>query len=280
MNNQDLRTALRGIMAATPTPRSMNAFTVLEAARRAKRRRRATLAGLASAAAVAVLATAAIAIPSLNRTSGGPIQIGTAPTSTSTPNTETSWPDGQTDRTARQGPQADKAVRLMESLTASVPAGLTSPPDLKPAAGVEWSGGLRMHQAQFADRIDGKDIWEYLVTIPVGGNGKWGKLLAQVVSLGNQLPADDPCALSRQLWGMSGNCVPVSVGDKQVGVVTGTGDRTQLDMWAGYRHPDGTVVFVGQAKTYFMTGLPGLAEEPFTSQQLAALAVDPKFRLG
>lgn len=285
MTEQEFRNALRGVMTATPAPPSMNSTVVLDAAQRAHRRRRAALAGTASAAAVVLIAAGAIAVTSLTRDDnspnlggvGGPAG-GSGAVTTDAPDTKTSWPDGQTDRTASQGPRADKGVELMDLLTASVPAGLQSPTDLKPAPGAELHGDLRTHQAQFADEVAGKQIWEYMVSIPVGANGKWGRLLAEVHTAGNLVPGDG-CALTAKFWGMGGECQLVTVGDKQVGVaIRPTGDD-RFDQWAGYRHPDGTVVFIAQARMYQMAGLPELAGVPLTPQQLAELAADPKFHL-
>lgn len=287
MNEHDLKTALRGVMTTTPAPPSMSASAVLDVAKQAERRRRATLLGASSAAAVVLIAAGAIIVGSLNRPgtvgTGGPGVQPTGqpdvPTGTlATPDTKTSWPDGQTDRTATQGPRADKGVRLLDMLTESVPADLRAPLDLKAAAGSQRHGDLRSHQAQFADEVAGKQIWEYMVSIPVGANGKWGHLLAEVHTAGNQVRGEG-CDLTTKLWGMGGECELVTVGGKQVGVaIRPTGDN-RFDQWAAYRHPDGTVVFIAQAKTYDMTGLTPLTTLPFTPEQLATLAMDPKFHL-
>jgi hypothetical protein len=288
MTEQELRHAMHSAMTATQPPPPMNFAEVLDTAKRAHRRRRTTLAGAASAAAVVLIAVGAIVVASVTGGGTGPSPIeaggpGVVPTErpgngSGAPDTKTSWPDGQTDRTASQGPRYDKGVQLLDLLTTSVPAGLQSPTELKPVDGKQFHGDLRNHQAQFADEVSGKQVWEYMVSIPVGANGKWGKLLAEVHTAGNKVEGDG-CALTATFWGMGGDCQLITVGDKQVGVaVRPTGDD-RFDQWASYRHPDGTVVYVAQAKTYFMSGLPGLAELPLTPEQLAALVVDPKFRL-
>jgi hypothetical protein len=280
MNEQELRHAMRGAMSATQAPPPMNPTPVLDAARRAHRNRRATLAGAASSVAVVLVAVAAMLVPSVR--GGGSAVPGGRQTGhpTSPPGSETSWPNGQTDRTASQGPRFDVGVQLMNLLLASLPAGFSSPPDLQPAPGVEWYGGLRMHQAQFADRVGGREVWEYLAVLPVGGNGKWGRVAVEVHTPGNE-DQDDGCALTARFWGLGGNCQLVSVGDRQIGVSQATaGDRADFDQWAGYRYPDGTVVFVAQATTYAMSGLPEITALPYTPQQLAALAMDPRFHLG
>ncbi|WP_433790483.1 hypothetical protein [Actinoplanes sp. CA-252034] len=71
----------------------------------------------------------------------------------------------------------------------------------------------------------------------------------------------------------------MTVGDSQVGVVH-EGDGTA---WAGYRHSDGTVVYVMQSKSPSYAdpatnGLAPLAALPLTDAELAALATDASFR--
>src|ERR1041384_4783922 len=117
-----------------------------------------------------------------------------------------------------------------------------------------------------------------MVSVPVGAEGKWGHLLAEVHTAGNQVPGEG-CDLTAQLWGMGGECSLVTVGDKQIGVTMKPTKDDRFDQWAAYRYPDGTVVFIAQARTYAYTGLPALANLPFTPQQLAELATDPKFHL-
>ena len=286
MNEEELKHALRGVITTAPAPPPMNGTVVLDAARRARRRRRATLAGAASAATVVLIVAGAIIVPALNRggdgfTSFGAGGSGVEPTSNTVADpsdTKTSWPDGQTDRTARQGPRADQATQLLALVDASVPAAWRAPADLKPAPGVDWSGGLRMQQAQYADQVGDKQIWEYMAAIPIGANGKWGQFVVEVTTPGNRSEGDG-CALTTQFWNMGGDCQLVPVGDKQIGVVVRPTGDDRFDQWASYRHPDGTVVFVAQAKSYFMTGLPAATELPFTPQQLAGLAADPKFHV-
>lgn len=285
MNEDELKHALRGVITATPAPPSMNGTAVLDAARRARRRRRATLAGAASAATVVLIVAGAMALPALSRNGStlfGAGGSGVEPTSNTVanpPDTKTSWPDGQTDRTARQGPRADKALQLLAHVDVTVPPAWRAPADLKPAPGVDWSGGLRMHQAQYVDQLGDKQIWEYMVSIPIGANGKWGHFVVQVTTPGNRYEGDG-CELTTKFWGMGGECQLVPADGEQIGVVMRPTGDDRLDQWAGYRHPDGTVVFVAQARSYFGTGLPGTTELPFTLQQLAALAADPKFHLG
>jgi hypothetical protein len=281
MNERDLRDALHNAMIAAPAPPPMNSGAVLEAARRATRRRRVGVAGAASAAAaVALIAVGAILLSGTPRTIAPALAGGGDVTTTTEPpdNTKPSWPDGQTDRTATTGPRFDKGVQLLDLLTASIPESLRAPTDLKPAAGASYVTELRSHQSQYADTVAGKQIWEYMVSIPIGANGKWGKLLAEVHTAGNQIPGEG-CALTTQLWGMGGQCSLITVGGKDLGIATGPANNVQFDQWTSYRHPDGTIVYIAQAKTYNFSGLHSLTTLPLTPQQLAELAMDPKFHL-
>ncbi|MGQ0839393.1 hypothetical protein [Actinokineospora sp.] len=288
MNEQDLRHALRGAMSTAEPPPSMNGSEMLDTAQRALRRRRAAWAGAGTAAAVAVITAGAVVLPGLT---GGSPQVGVAaggitttrpvqttppPPSTDPSSTKTSWPDGQTDRTASQGPRHAKGLELLDLLTASAPEGFETPTDLKPA-NPEFAGELRGHQAQFADEVGGKQIWEYQAAMPLGFADKWGKLMVEVHIAGNK-DEGESCALIKSFWGVGGECQLFDVDGKQVGVITKP-DDDRFDQWAAYRHPDGTTVAVAQSKAYWMTDLPGLAEQPLTVAQLARLAAESKFAL-
>ncbi|SDC92347.1 hypothetical protein [Actinokineospora iranica] len=292
MDEQNFRHALRGAMNDTPTPPPMHADDVLDAAKRAERKRKALWAGGGSAAAVTLIAAAAVVLTAngvgsdtVNPAAGPSIQpTSTAQVTSSAPaptsvqvtqeppkDTEPVFPDGQTDRTATSGPQADKSAALLDVLAAAIPAGMTAPVDLKPVTD-ELHGPLRNHQSQVSDN-EGK-VWEYQAMLPVGVNGKWGKLLIEVHPGGSPL---EDCELTKSFWGMGGKCGPVVVNGTTVGVVTQPARESGLDQWTAYKHPDGTVVFLAQAASYAYTGLPGLDALPLTVDQLAALATDPKF---
>jgi hypothetical protein len=64
------------------------------------------------------------------------------------------------------------------------------------------------------------------------------------------------------------------VAGQQVGVATKPGK-----MLVAYRHPDGTRVVLSQDVRTTDFGYPPLAELPFTGDQLAELAADPRFLL-
>ncbi|WP_018684760.1 hypothetical protein [Actinokineospora enzanensis] len=276
----------------------------------AKPRRQAVLAGAGVAVAVAAIAAGAVFLPGLGNAAGSANQdsgnqdsgiqaaaprhgrstaasttgTSTGPTSTSTgspsstgssSSTASSGGPGeetQDGKTQTAGPHAQLGEHLLNQLLSSVPAGLTSPADLMPKDG-QLTGPLRYHQAS-------KDLpganWRYLAQIPVGKDGHWGRLLAEVHHNGTDMTG---CELARSLWGLGGECTTIAVDGKQVGVVTKPGNDDRLDQWAAYRYPDGTVVFIAQAKEYAYSGHPAIAQEPFTAEQLARQAVDPKFRL-
>ncbi len=136
----------------------------------------------------------------------------------------------------------------------------------------------RFHEAQFADRVNGVEVWDYLARAAVTRGGGTGQVVAEVHGAGNEMTGD-PCTLTLRFWGMTGECTVVTVGSLKVGVVTQvTGSDRRLDQWAGYRHPDGTVVFIAQSRR-FDENAPALAALPFPVPQLAALAVDERFHL-
>jgi hypothetical protein len=295
MNENDLRTALRTTMTATPEPPPMDAADAVTAGRRAVRRR-ATLAGAGAATAVVAVA-ALIAGPGQQWFAGGagtgPAwdvagQPSAAPSPTGAANratpsalpdagqkTEPSWPTEapgkpQQDATARSGPRYEQGKRLFERLLAVVPDGYTTP------TGTAGDGiPLQDHQAAIEDKS-----WGYLASVAVARDGRTGRLLAEVHTAGNGLPAG-PCDLAREFWGMGGTCEVTTTGGKKVGVVVKPGDDNRLDQWAAYRHPDGIVVYVAQSRmaTNGEPGLAELTELPLSVDGLADLAVDPRFHL-
>lgn len=305
MNEHELRNALRGVMVASSPPPPMDTAAVVEAARRAHRRRRAVLAGTATALAVVVITVTAVVAPGWSALRGGqlepagpPVSETPRPTGTAEPFptsgtlTETALPTGpdgkpQQDRTARAGPRHEQGARLLEALTAAMPAGYTVPPE-QPPPDPGWAGPLQFHQAQGGDGGTGTEIWEYLAHTPVAKDGGVGLLFAQVHTPGHALPVE-LCAAAKTLWAGYGpdgpidlgwQCQVVDVDSRQVGVISShRGDMLRFDQWAVHRHPDGTVVFVAQAQELRGTGLPPLAGQPVTLEQLARLAIDPRFSL-
>ncbi|WP_436492686.1 hypothetical protein [Actinokineospora sp. HUAS TT18] len=250
MNEHDLRDALGATMAATAAPPSMNGSVVLDAARRAERKRKATFAGLGAAGAVAVITAGAVLLPGLGGTDSDTIAIG-APsrtTTTSPSKTETSWPNGQPDRTATAGPRYDKAVELLDLLKDALPNGFPT--------------GDTRHQAQFDQYIGHREAWEYDAYIA----GATASVMVTVLTPGNSRP-EDPCAGEPMLV-----CEPLIVDSEKVWIVSRVADGNQFDATKGafYRHTDGTVVEVVQS---------GTGQLPLTQQELARLAMSPRFHL-
>lgn len=285
MNENELRHALRTTMATATQPPPMSELSVLDAARLAERRRRARWAGVGSAAAaVAVVGLAVVVVAA---TSGAgetdPGALRTPPTSTTTTSeqptdTETSWPNGQTDRTANNGPEFDQGVALLEELDASVPAGYESPDDLL-GTGDLAGAPMKDHQAQYDDTVGGVEVWEYMAdAIVTKGNG-YGRLLAEVTTPGNEATGEG-CGLSPGLWGLEGGCSEVAIDGKRVGVFYSQNpELDQFDQWAGYRHNDGTVVWIAQAGFRAFTDFKPLPGPPLSDHRLAELAADPRFHL-
>jgi hypothetical protein len=224
-----------------------------------------------------------VAAPVVSAPSAVPLTtMPTVPPSDTQNGEKPKWPNGQTDRTATNGPRADKSVTVLNDLDASLPTGFKTGEFT--ATDPNFWGPTRFTQSQFRDYYNGSsEIWEYMATSPVvrtDGSTNAGRIYAQITTKGNDFPTD-PCGLTSRSWGIEGTCAVVDVAGKPVGVLTSNraGDDPRFDELAAYRHDDGTVVFIAQAKEYYGTGHPGLDAEPLTTQQLAALATNPKFRL-
>ncbi len=293
MNEEDLNEALHDVMVRSSAPPSMDPAHALEQARRARKRRRATWAGLAVVPVVVGVAAGPALVANLTgdrsvgqMVAGGPGTPSTWPSASTPPPVSTlapttapktrktgdPWPEGQVDRTASVGPRADRAVTLMNELTSALPAGFTSP-DLKYPSG----DPMRWPQSQYASNDGEPDYWEYSASIPVQKDKRVGKLLAMSTTP-NGKPATDPCTLAKGFWGGTGTCAVVDVAGKKVGVLTAkTG--SDYDQWAAYRYPDGTVVYVAQAKKNDRTDKPSLTQPIYTPHQLAELATSPNFKI-
>lgn len=294
MNEDEFRSALHGVMTLTAQPEAMDGDRVLVAAQRVRRRRRNVMAGAGAMTAVAAVATTAVLLP--GGSSGPRVQPGGPQGSTTTTTvppsdqqTKPEWPDGQTDRTAHKGVRFEQGSALLNVLTEVRPDGYGAPTDLTMTfydGPGELTIPLRDHQASFDDYVGDLEVWEYFANVPVTKDGGTGKLHALVHTSGWPAPTD-PCALAQSSWEPDGECRVVAVDGKQVGVVTKTRDtdESQLDQWAAYRHADGTVVLVGQAKEYDTRGatasepLRPLDGLPFTEEDLAELATSEQFEL-
>jgi len=287
VNEIELRAAMRA--ATSVAPPEMSSAEALSTGRRAARRR-TILTSAAAAAAVAGVMVAAVQVGvPFGRGDGGRVQAGAAPTPSvnappqSTPSndhTKPVWPtegngQPQQDATARSGPRYQKGKALLDAVLAAVPGGW-SKPDGHTADG----SPLRYHQAQISTTT-GVGPWEYEAYAAVGKGGKTGRLLAEVHTKGNDLPAE-PCALARSFWGMQGHCEVRTVDGKKVGVVVQPTGDDRFDQWAAYRYPDGTVVFVAQSRNASTVGATpsSLGQLPFSATQLAALTLNNSFHLG
>lgn len=288
MNENELRHALRTTMATAAPPPPMSELPVLDAARLAERRRRARWAGVGSAAAAVLVVALAVVVVAATSGAGGsdtgalrppPPSSTTSTTGSEQPtDTETSWPNGQTDRTAQKGPEYDQGVTLLAELDASVPPGFEAPDDLK-GNGDLAGAPMKDHQAQYLDMVEGVEVWQYMADAAVTKGGKVGRLLAEVETPGNGATGAG-CGLAPGLWGMDGGCSEVLIDGKRVGVFySNDPEFDQFEQWAGYRHDDGTVVWIAQAGFRAFTNYPSLDALPLTDHRLAELAADPRFHL-
>jgi hypothetical protein len=287
MKEAELREALRAAIAASSPPPPMSTNTALVAARRARFRRRTAWTCIGSAAAVAVIAVASAVLAGAGSNAGSFSPAGPRPATipppsagTSTADTAESWPTGpdgtpQEDRTARTGARFDQGVRLLNEVVAAVPTGYTAPDT--PASSAPDQMPLRDSQAQFEERVNGSEVWSYMSSAAVAQGERIGRLLVEVHTAGNRLTGE-PCALTQQFWGMTGQCQVVTIGPVQVGVVVRPYGDDRFDQWAAYRHPDGVVVFVAQSLNVDGSR-PALTKLPFSPDQLAALALSDRFHL-
>jgi hypothetical protein len=283
VNEQDFRDALRQTMTAEAPPPPMSDAPVLDAAHRDRGRRRAMVAGVGSAFAVAAIAVGVVVIgpsgdegvqvggPAVQTTdqANQPPQTGT--TSPETKGTETSWPDGQTDRTATSGPQYERGVTLGTALAAVIPAGYESPDDLQGSGGYP----LKSQQVQYLDTINGLKVWSYDAWAPLTKGNGVGELSVKVLTPGVG-GSGQACDIAKSMGVPDGKCTEVTVDGKKVGVFENTVDDGQ-EQKAAYRLDDGKLVVVTQSTNYSNAGLPALDGLPMTGEQLAALAVDSRF---
>jgi hypothetical protein len=279
MKEEELNEALHDVMVRSSPPPSMDPARALEQARRTRKRRTVAWTGVGVATLVVGVGAGPVLVTNYlgNQSADSAVASGTTqPVSSVAPTTTRKsgdpWPEGQTDRTATAGPRADRSVTLMKDLSAAVPLGFSTP-DLKYPDG----RAMRWPQSQYASSEGEQDYWEYMAVIPVQKDDGVGRLLAQSTTP-NGKPATDPCKLAQRFWGGAGSCAIVDVDGKKVGVVTTKG-RGDYDQWAAYRHDDGTVVFLAQAKKSDDPGRAPLTQPVFTTQQLAELVTSEKFKI-
>ncbi|MEV0680583.1 hypothetical protein AB0I60_29110 [Actinosynnema sp. NPDC050436] len=299
MNEDELKSALHDAMVASSPPPPMSPDAALEAGRNARRRRKAAWGGAVAGLAVVAITVGAVLVPQVTGGAGaGPVlqaggsgvtptglpatTTGTSAPSGTSGSTETPWPDGQTDRTATSGPRAVKSVTLLNELGSSLPP--TYQAVDKEAVAEQWAGPMRYAQSQFDSYVDGdRQVWEYLATTPVVQDGApgVGRLWIQVETRGNRLSTiATPCDAKEATWAIRGACQVVDVGGKQVGLlVRDPAEESEMDELVIYRHPDGTLVSIGQSAEFRRSGHPALDGQVFTREQLAALAVADRFHL-
>ncbi|MFK4088275.1 hypothetical protein ACI2LF_29450 [Kribbella sp. NPDC020789] len=289
MNEDDLTEGLRDVMERSTPPPAMDSGQALERGRTVRRRRRIAWSGLAVVPVVAAVAVGPTLVSSLSggAPGGGLVAAGPAaaaskptaqpkPVSSAPPVASTTrksgdpWPEGQTDRTATAGPRLVRVTKLMDDLSASVPAGFTTP-DVKSPEGYR----LRYAQAQYASNDGEPDYWQYAAIVPVEKAGRVGRLLMNSTTADGR-PAKEPCKLAKEFWGSKGTCAVEVVDGKKVGVVTSK-SGSEFDQSATYRHDDGTVVILAQSKALQNQPKPPLTQPIFTGRQLAELVTDAKF---
>ncbi|TCO56028.1 hypothetical protein [Actinocrispum wychmicini] len=279
MNEQELCDGLRDVMVASSPPPSMNPNSALDAARRAHRRRRATWAGIGAGATVIAVATTVVL--ALSPGEGQSLQVAAPPPSASQ-DTKTSWPNGQTDRTARNGPRAERGNVVHDALVAALPDTLA----LDTRATAQQSGGsdplpLAHTQAAFDGKHGNVEVWRYTVDVAVvrkaAPNAGTGKVYVEVLTPGNDADTD-LCQAATEWWTNKGACTLNTVQGKQIGVVRDSPDD-RISQVVAYRYPDGTLVVAAQNTKVSHTTLPGLGDNPMTIEQLSALALNPAFKL-
>lgn len=276
MNDRELRAAMDHAVAVEPPP--MREEPVLTAGRRALNRRRAVRASAGSAAVVAIIA-AGVTVLAPSQGHSGEIPVGAPPSATKdTPAPSTS---ARADATATAGPEYDRAAALAAALDALAPAGYGTPGDLK---GVDDYADrtLKSHKAMSAGTVNGTEVWNYAAGTPLTKGEGVGELVATVYSPGWETTGEG-CGLRPAAWDATrASCVEVDVNGKKVAVadvVYPPQDGLTSAQWAGYRHSDGTVVFVMQSAGVARSGRPHLGTMPMTGPELAAAAVDPRLQL-
>ncbi len=301
MSEQDFRDALRATMDTVPAPPPMSDAPVLEAAHRDRRRRRTLWASAGTAAVVTAIAVGVVILAPSNSGGGDGVQVGnqapgprstqdvaTPTTSANAPAEETAGepgaakddtetlPPGMTDRTQRSGPHYERGAALAAELDDVVTsAGFGAPGDLEGNGDLAGSR-LKRDQANYDGKAGGVEQWSYTAVTPVTKGNGVGEMTVEVRTVDEQASG---CALP-PMWGLTGQCQEVTVDGKKVGVATVDDPHQEhIDQVAAYRHDDGTVVYVAQSIDFGFTDHPALTELPFTVPQLAALAVDERFKV-
>lgn len=257
MNEQDFRNELRRTMATLPARPEMSDTAVLDAARRDLKRRRTVWAGVSSAAAViAVAVGVAVLAPSATEGSGG-VEIA-----------------DQQENTQAQQPTGDRGTQLAAALIAVAPAGYETPDGLVGADGKPLKNNYRNYDVASGDGTDG---WAYTATVPLKKGNGIGELSVTVFGPDKDRITRETCKVNPAGFNPK-HCAEVTVGDKKVGVFNNELDGDPHQM-AVIMYDDTTVVAISQSAGYPWAELPSLAGLPLSSDQLAALAADPRFKI-
>jgi hypothetical protein len=309
MNETDLRRGLDDAVAAGSPPLALDSAGMLAHARRARRVRIAGVSAGSSVLAAAVALGVVLALPG-GASSGGvgaagqpgcqsaaPSPEGTAtatklgkdgkpvpgqPTDApaNAPSgapacpdpSETEWPDGQTDRTARSGPHFQKGVELQQAATSLLPAG--------------FEAVLPYTQSQFDHYVGEVQVWDTETILGARKAGHTGTVQVENFSADPTSARTPLCKIAaNQFGGKPADCKTLSSGGKTVVYFAypADNDSTQLEQWAAYRAPNGAITFVGQARTFTYqaqrNGRP-LTALPFTKSQLLALATNSRLGPG
>ncbi|SMD12416.1 hypothetical protein [Lentzea albidocapillata] len=283
MNEQDLKRAFQDVVVASSPPPSMDPGIALGRAHKARSKRRASITG--AAVAVLVVGVGLGSAFALNPQGTTNYLVGAGQSSSSNPGMPGSqwgekWPVGQSDRTATNGPQADRGVQLLNALMASAQAGGFETPKLKYQAPEYQNGEMQRTRAQIStNKGQTPEVWVYTAHVPVQKNGKVGMMLAEVSMPRPSDPAE-PCALAKRFWGMSeATCKVRDVNGVQVGDASSQ-EEGRVMQWMSYKAPNGWTVNIAQNASYEGSGYPGLDGNPFLASELATMATDAKFLLG
>ncbi|MDX8145046.1 hypothetical protein SK854_23255 [Lentzea sp. BCCO 10_0061] len=285
MNEQDLKRAFQDVVVASSPPPSMDPGIALDRAHKARSKRRASITG--AAVAVLVVGVGLGSAFALNPQSTKDYLIGAGQSSSSNPGKPgmpdtqwgEQWPVGQSDRTATNGPQADRGTQLLNLAKASLPAGYDAP-DLKYKDPSMYGGMLRAQAQVSSNKGETPEIWEYTAYVPVRKDDKVGQLTV-IVTMPNPKRPTNPCAVPNGVHGIAGSdCKIYEVAGNQVGVASPVNPAQGNATTASYRAANGWTVTITQEEEYSYSGYPKLDRQPFFAPELAALTADPKFLLG
>ncbi|WP_330273416.1 hypothetical protein OG205_42540 [Lentzea sp. NBC_00516] len=285
MNEQDLKRAFQDVVVASSPPPSMDPGVALDRAHKARSKRRASVTG--AAVAVLVVGVGLGSAFALNPQSTKDYLIGAGQSSSSNPGKPAlpdtqwgeEWPVGQSDRTATNGPQADRGTQLLNLAKASVPAGYDAP-DLKYKDPSMFGGMLRAQAQISSNKGETPEIWQYTAYVPVRKDDKVGQLTVTVTTPNPNNPTD-PCVLANRVHGNADSgCKTYEVAGNLVGVASLANPAQGNATTAAYRAANGWTVTITQEEEYSYSGYPKLDRQPFFAPELAALTADPKFLLG